>query len=126
MRFRSIVSLLLVPAILAPCALISGCSKSSNKATNPVTVTEPFESGDLSNSGPTSIFVHMFSTAGSFSYRCRRHGSMTGTIVVAAAGADTVFLQISDFAFQAPSSAVKTGGWVKWTNTGTLHTVTRP
>jgi len=124
MRYRSVVSPLLVPGLFALCALISGCSK-SNKSTNVVQVTEPFESGDLSNSGPNSIFVHTFSTAGSFSYRCRHHGSMTGVVSVIAGGVDSVTVPITDFAFGA-GSPIKPGGHVRWENHGTVHTVTRP
>jgi len=92
-------------------------------------VAEPFESGNLSNTGPTGIFVHTFNTAGSFSYRCRIHPSMTGVVSVAAAGSDSVIVPISDFAFGAPTTGsfpVKTTGYVKWDNNGTTHTVTRP
>lgn len=125
MRFRPAVSLMLAAALLSLSAALSGCSK-SDKGMSPAPATEPFESGDLTNSGPSSIFVHTFNTAGSFSYRCRHHGLMRGTVTVATGGADSVSVPIADFAFGTPSSpSVKVGGYVKWVNGGSTHTVTR-
>ena len=130
MRFRSVLSVLLVPAVLGLCALISGCSKSSNKATNPVTVVEPFESGDLGTTVPTNTFVHTFGTAGSFGFRCRHHGpTMTGTVTVVGGGADSVIWPMGPgnvFGTPNPGSSVKLGGYVRWVNTSGIHTVTRP
>jgi len=124
MRLRSAGFPLLVPAVLAAFALAAGCSKSSDKATN-VQVAEPFESGDMSNSGLTSIFVHVFPSAGSFSYRCRFHPGMTGAVNVATGGVDSVIVSITNFAFSA-ASPIKPGGLVRWENHGTTHSVTRP
>jgi plastocyanin len=129
MRLRPILSLLLATTVIALTALVYACSKSSNKGTNVVQVVEPFESGNMSNSGPTSVFVHTFNTAGSFSYRCRFHGSMTGTISVASAGADSFTLSIMNLAFASPPGALKVGGRVRWENNETnviTHSVTRP
>ena len=124
MRFRPAVSLLLGPAVLALSLLLPGCA-SKNKGTNTVQVAEPFESGDMSNSGPTSVFVHTFPSAGSYSYRCRFHGSMTGAIDVVTGGLDSAAVSITNFAFSS-ASAIKPGGKVTWTNMGTTHSVTRP
>src|SRR5207247_9138408 len=72
MKPSFVPALILVPALIATPVLLPGCS-SKNKGTNPVTtaVQEPFESNDLA---PSSVFVHTFTTLGSFSYRCRIHG----------------------------------------------------
>jgi hypothetical protein len=127
MRYRPIVSLLLVPALLAACALISSCG-SKNKSTNAVQVTEAFESGDLGTTAPTNTFVHLFGTAGTFDFRCRHHGSMMGTVTVAAGGADSVIWPMGSnfFGTPNPGSTVKIGGYVRWVNGSGVHTVTRP
>jgi plastocyanin len=104
--------------------LLPGCS-SKDKGTNVTQTTEPFESGDLSSSGPTSIFVRTFGTAGSFSYHCRFHSSMTGVVNVATGGADSFIVAITNNAFAA-ASPIKPGGYVKWVNGGSTHSVTRP
>jgi plastocyanin len=111
--------------------LVSGCggsSSSNNQVTNPS--TEPFESGALAG-GDT--FVHRFATAGSFGYRCRFHAIMTGTVSVAAGGADSAVISIvsSTVPFPGPSVGslpIKPTGYVRWINNngGTAHTVTRP
>ena len=124
MKRSKVVQGVLVLTLSVLSGLLAGCSK-SDKGTAPV--TEPFESGDLGASG---TFVHTFGTAGNFSYHCRRHNGMNGSIEVAAAGADSAVVPISDFAFGAPTQGslpIKTGGKVRWINTvATLHTVTRP
>src|SRR5207247_10227811 len=108
MKPSFVPALILVPALIATPVLLPGCSSKSER-TNPVTtaVQEPFESNDLA---PSSVFVHTFTTLGSFSYRCRIHGGMSGTITVTSGGADSVTVSIAGIAFGAPSSAVKLGG----------------
>jgi hypothetical protein len=91
MKYRAVVFTLSAAALVAV-VLISGCggsSSSNNQVTNPS--TEPFESGALAG-GDT--FVHRFATAGSFGYRCRFHAIMTGTVSVAAGGADSAVISI--------------------------------
>jgi plastocyanin len=123
MKSRISVTLLVIAALSVP-----ACSK--NKGTNPMPVQESFDSGDLGTSGPSSMFVHRFATAGSFSYKCKYHfaSGMTGTVTVAATGADSILIPMAGMSFGAPSPPfpLKTGGYVKWTNTSGLHTVTRP
>ena len=128
MRLRLFVP---VPLVLALCALISGCSSKSNKATNVVTVTEPFESGDLGTVAPGNTFVHTFTTEGVFGFHCRHHGGMTGTVTVAAGGADSVIWPMGPgnlFGTPSPGSTVKPGTphYVRWINSSGVHTVTRP
>ena len=130
MKSRTIAFALLAPVLVALPGMLPGCA-SKDKGTNVTQTTEPFESGDLTTSpGPTSTFVHIFGAAGTFSYRCRRHGGMTGTVTVSAGGADSAVVPIAGFAFQAPTAGsfpIKPGGYARWVNgDGTLHTVTRP
>ena len=124
MQRRPMLYLVLTLALLAVSGAMSGCSK-SDKGTNPMSTTEPFESGNLSSSGPTSIFVHRFNTVGSFGYRCRIHSVMTGTVDVAASGVDSPTVRISNNQFTPAVVSVKTGSYVKWANIGAPHTVTR-
>jgi plastocyanin len=117
---------LLVPAlVLFALAAAAGCG-SKDKGTNPMGTTEPFESGNLSSSAPNNIFVHRFNTAGSFGYRCRFHSGMAGTVNVAASGVDSPLVQIQNNFFNPSAVTVKTGGYVKWVDIGTTHSVTRP
>jgi len=126
MKFRAVIRTLPAAALMTFAVLASGCggsSGSNNQVTNPPGVTEPFDSGNLGNGAK---FVHLFPAVGSFSYRCKIHGNMTGTITVAAAGGDSALVSIAGFAFSA-AAPIRPGGYVKWTNNdGTTHTVTRP
>lgn len=128
MQRKSLLSLVTVLILLALPGLMAGCA-SKDKGTNPMPTTEPFESGDLSSNGPAT-FVHVFGTAGSFSYRCRRHSQMTATVSVATGGQDSALVPIANFAFGAPTAGglpIKPGGYVRWVSVvTTLHTVTRP
>jgi plastocyanin len=126
MQRKSLISVVPVLILLGLPGLIVGCS-SKDKGTNPMPTAEPFESGNLSNTGPSSIFVHTFNTAGSFGYRCRIHSGMTGTVNVSVGAGDSVLVQIGPGNVFSPTPAsVKPGGYVRWFNTGATHTVTRP
>ena len=128
MKFRAVLSMLPAAALVV-FAVMSGCSSSdSNKVTNPPPILEPFESGNILNGG---TFVHVFAAVGTFSYRCRIHSpNMTGTVTVAAGGADSAVVPIGPAnVFGAPtvgSLPIHAGGYVRWINNGTTHTVSRP
>jgi plastocyanin len=123
MKRKSLLSLLPVLILLALPGLMAGCA-SKDKGTNPMPTTEPFESGNILNGGQ---FVHTFNTAGSFSYFCRIHGSnMSGTVNVSVSAGDSVPVQIGNNFFNPTPASVKPGGYVRWFNTGTTHTVSRP
>ena len=126
-RSRVVRGVLVLALVMFPAAFAGCGGKDDNKGTNP-TVPEPFESGTLTASGS---FLHVFTTVGSFDYRCRFHNGMTGTVGVAAVGSDSVVVPINDNVFGAPTTGtfpVKTGGYVRWVKSasGTAHTVTRP
>ena len=116
-------SAVVVSLLLAVHALLAGCG-SNDKSTNVGEIAERFDSGDL---GLVGTFVHTFPTQGTFSYRCKHHGGMTGTVsVIAGAPADSNLVHITDFMFSG-AEAIKPGGYVRWVNdVSTLHTVTRP
>lgn len=128
MKRNPLSSPILVLALLALAGVIAGCVNTDQPTAPPRVDAEAFDSGDLSNSGPTSVFVHTFTSMGSFNYRCRYHSSMTGVVHVVAGGADSATVPITDFAFGTPSSppSVKPYGYVKWVNGASVHTVTRP
>jgi len=122
MQRKSLLSLVPVLILLALPGLLAGCG-SKDKGTNPMATTEPFESGDLSNGDQ---FVHVFSTAGSFGYHCRIHGTaMSGTINVSVGAGDSTVVQIGNNFFNPTPASVKPGGYVRWFNGGGAHTVTR-
>jgi plastocyanin len=52
-----------------------GVTHTVTRTSNP----DPFDSGSISNN---EIFRHTFSTAGTFSYKCTIHPSMTGSVIV--------------------------------------------
>lgn len=122
MQRKSLLSLVPVLVLLALPGLIAGCG-SKDKGTNPMATTEPFESGNLANGGQ---FVHVFNTAGSFGYFCRIHGSaMSGTVSVTVGAGDSAVVQIGNNFFNPTPASVKPGGYVRWHNTGSTHTVSR-
>src|SRR5215813_5274985 len=110
---RPTLSLVTALVLFAIAAAMAGCGSKSDKGTNPMPTTEPFESGNL---GSGAVFVHRFNTAGSFGYRCRIHSNMTGTVNVTATGSDSVPVAMPGLNFTPASVTVKTGGYVKWTN----------
>lgn len=125
MKPRSVTSLLMASTLLSLLMIVPGCSKDSSAPTGPV--AEPFDSGDMEN---LQSFQRTFANAGSFSYRCRRHQNMTGTVTVATGGADSAHIHISGNQFHPPIAGglpIRPGGYVRWVNgDGVLHTVTRP
>jgi plastocyanin len=58
----------------------------TNTGNEPHTVTADNSSFSSGRLAPGESFSHTFDTIGSFTYRCRIHPSMTGTVVVTAAG----------------------------------------
>ncbi len=118
----------LAPILILTTALfgvMAGCSK-SDKGTNPMPTTEPFESGNLTSVAGSNTFVHTFNTVGSFGYRCRIHNGMAGTVNVAASGVDSPQVTIQNNFFNPGTVSVKTGSYVKWVDIGVTHTVSRP
>jgi len=117
--------LLPVAALLASTAVSCGSDKSTNPNPNPNPggPNPTFNSGNLN---PGNVFVFTFADDGSFNYRCTIHAGMTGTVVVSAAGADSPVVNITNNVFTPSSVNVKTGSYVKWTESAGTHTVTRP
>ena len=121
MKPRTFKSLLLASTLLS-LLILPGCSsKDSNTPTG--TVAEPFESGDMPNG---RNFQRTFATAGSFSYRCRFHAGMTGSVHVATGHTDSVVVTITNNLFTPSTALVNPGGYVRWINQGSTHSVTRP
>jgi len=122
---------LLLP-FAAALALTAASCGSDNNPTNPNpnpgpgTPNPTFNSGNLNTSAPTNVFVFTFADNGSFNYRCTIHAGMTGTVVVSAAGVDSPVVNVTSNQFTPSTVTVKTGSYVKWTNTQGVHTVTRP
>lgn len=71
-----------------------------------------------------------FPNAGSFGYRCRKHGSsgMAGGVMVSAGGLDSVVVSVGSGGnvFSPASVTIKPGGYVRWVNASSRsdHTVT--
>ncbi len=116
----------------------------TNNDTTGHTVTADDGSFDSGTVAPGATFSHTFDTAGTFTYHCNIHPSMTATITVvpapaasappvpaptigpaASAAAAGSAVAIKDFSFQPASISVAVGSTVTWTNNDTTgHTVT--
>jgi plastocyanin len=114
----------------------------TNNDTTGHTVSADDGSFDSGTVAPGATFSHTFDTAGTFTYHCNIHPSMTATITVvpapaasappvpapstgpaASAGAGSA-VAIKDFSFQPASISVAVGSTVTWTNNDTTgHTV---
>jgi len=121
-----------VVGIAIAVASLAGCGKKSNPAQpNPGGGggSETFDSGIFSSGSSPSVFVHTFTTEGTFDYFCSLHGSSTsgmrGTIHVATGMPESTEVNVSDNQFTPSTAHVRPGGYVKWFATGGNHTVTR-
>ena len=121
----------LLPTAVVALFAVSSCGSDSNPTNpnpnpNPGTPNPTFNSGNLNTSAPTNVFVFTFPDSGSFGYRCTIHTGMNGTVVVSSAGLDSPVVNVTNNVFTPATVNVKTGSYVKWTNTQGVHTVTRP
>ena len=95
-----------------------------------------FDSGNIA---ANKTFSHTFDAAGTISYYCKKHPSMTGTVEVGAAAggggpstpsvgegeASTHQISIDDMAFNPDNITIAAGDTVVWTNNmGMTHTAT--
>jgi plastocyanin len=127
-RIRSVVAALAVLTVVASAAGLYGCSKDKGTNPTPTPTPESFDSGNLVTGTP---FMHTFTTAGTFAYRCIYHGgapnNMTGTVVVDPLLTNTsASVNVANYSFSPASVAIKPGGTVTWTLVTGTHTVTRP
>ena len=119
-------------AFLTTAALLPAGGCSSDKSTNPPTVSGPTFSFTFPQTGTSHSLV--FISAGSWNYRCIPHTSsgMNGTVVVEASSpndSQVVTVAPGDaLVFDPVSVSIKPGGTVRWVNASTTmfnHTVTR-
>lgn len=84
--------------------------------------TSAFDSGTLTSG---STFMYTFPLAGTFTYFCRFHNGMVGTVIVANGEPANESVNIVAGAFDPPTIRIRPGGTVTWTNSDTDdHTVT--
>jgi len=75
-------------------------------------------------------YIHLFVTAGVYTYHCKYHQistyGETGTVAVNDGGPDSAFVTIFQGAYNPASVTVRPGGQVRWQNfdDGVHHTVT--
>ncbi len=118
-------------ALLTAGALLPAGGCSSDKSTNPPTVSGPTFNFTFPKNGTSHSLV--FISAGSWSYRCVPHSpTMQGTVVVEASSpndSQVVTVAPGDaLVFDPASVSIKPGGTVRWVNASTTmfnHTVTR-
>lgn len=110
--------------VLASCGSDDGPT-APNPPNPPPGPNPTFDSGNLTVG---QVFVFTFADSGTFTYRCVPHTAqgMTGTVVVSAAGQDSPVVNITNNVFTPATVNVRTGSYVKWTNSQGVHTVTRP
>ena len=116
-------------ALITVAALALACSKKSSSPTQPRTggAVETFDSGTFSSASTPHVFVHTYATAGTFGYHCSVHGAaMSGSVTVADGMPDSALVNIVNNAYSPSSVSIQPGGYVKWTNTGSVHSVTSP
>lgn len=107
-------------ALVLAVALAAGCSKKSSSTQPPAGPVESFNSGVFSS----GVFVHTFSTAGTYGYHCLVHGSsMSGGVEVGASHPDSALVSIGNDFFSPSLAKIKPGGYVKWIANGTNHGV---
>lgn len=97
-----------------------------NPNPNPNPYNPTFDSGNLTTTPGSDVFVYTFTSAGSFNYRCIPHPGMVGVVNVSAAGQDSPVVTAANMVFAPETVHVRTGSYVKWWNTQGVHTVTRP
>ena len=119
--------LVLLAALCLALALVS-CGE--DKGTN-VTPRDVLDSPALLGSKTGSQnYIHVFVTAGTYSYYCKYHQISIyremGTVTVTDGGPDSAFVTIFQGAYNPSSATVKPGGQVRWQNfdDGVHHTVT--
>ena len=81
-----------------------------------------FDSGDLPEH--TGVFEHLFDEEGTFSYFCRLHPEMTGTVNVIPGEAATRTVNIVDnpeMGFSPATVDIDVGGTVRWENHSEAH-----
>lgn len=77
--------------------------------------------------GNGQSYVSVFDSVGTFPYHCGIHPVMTGTITCSVVtGADSIVVNIvnsSSTGFQPGTATVKKGGYVRWSNQSTSHSI---
>jgi hypothetical protein len=110
---------------------VAGCG--TKDPASPATAGGPRFNLTFPGVGPNGTSQHLqINDIGTWNYACTPHASqgMTGTIVVAASGPDSAFVNVglgNAFDFQPSTVTIRSGGHVRWQNQSnrTDHTVTR-
>lgn len=116
---------------LALALAAAGCGKKD--PASPTPSGGPRFNLTFTTAGPNGTSQHLqINDVGTWNYACTPHGSggMTGTIVVAAAAADSATIAVgpgNTFSFSPQTVTIKPGGHVRWQNQSnrTDHTATR-
>jgi plastocyanin len=114
---------------LAILLLAAGACGGDDATTNPPSGGKELDSGNVANGG---VYQHTFANAGFYSYHCALHACMThGTVTVTSGQQDSALVNIVAGSGGCPQGAysplnvsINPGGFVRWTNQSTTHTVT--
>lgn len=126
-------SLFLAAAITLALGLaVAGCGSKDPASPNPPAGGPRFNL-TFPGAGPNGTSHHLqINDIGTWNYSCTPHASqgMTGTIVVAASGPDSQFVEVdpaNTFDFVPSTVTIRAGGHVRWQNRSnrTDHTATR-
>ena len=123
MRWHRIIRWASMGLILVGVGAMLSCSKKSDKTTNVPVQNLELDSPNLAQGG---TYDHPFSTTvTSYTYHCKFHSSMHGTVTVASGSPMSVNVTIASFAFSPNPAVVGPGGAVHWVNNDSAtHTVT--
>ena len=134
MRFRPLIFVCGLFAILALVVVLASCGGSSSTSPNPGGGGGGGPSFDFSFPANGTSRSFAFADSGSWTYSCSPHGNccgMTGTVVVTStASSDSALVQVgpsNELRFSPDAVQVKPGGTVRWVNVSSAsnHTVTR-
>jgi plastocyanin len=120
MKSRRPIALLATAASIAALVFVTSCGSDTPTGGGGV-VPKELDSGTLNNGNQ---YVHTFNNVGTFNYHCNFHGGMNGQVIVVNGSADSAVVQINNNSFSPTPASVKPGGYVRWFNNGSAHTVT--
>ena len=121
---------LIGPFALASAFLLMSLACGEDKGTNPNPGKELDSPALLGATTGSQNYIHVFANTGSYPYHCTFHTTSHyregGTAVVSNGAADSVFVSISQGAFNPATATVRPNGQVRWQNfdDGVHHTVT--
>jgi plastocyanin len=122
MKFRRPIALLATAVSIVALVFVVSCGSDNNNSGGGGVQPRELDSGNIP---PGGVYQHTFAGAGTFNYHCQIHSGMNGQVIVVNGSADSMLVTIGPGnAFNPTPATVKPGGYVRWINAGSTHTVT--